>query len=141
MQVNRSTFSMDTVQRELNMATPMGNMSSNPVFKANPIRPTGIYAKSKGMQHKGRPFKGNAYPLKNDDPQHMQPQLVRDNVIVKQFDSSNEDDMKEYASIYDRHIRKEVVIGYDYQNYNQAKGAYHILIQYADAYYTNPAGA
>ena len=93
------------------------------------------------MEHKGRPFKGKAYPLKNDDPQHMQPQLVRDNVIVKQFDTSDAEHMKEYALIYERHIRKEVVIGYDHQNYNSAQGTYHILIQYADAYYTNPSGA
>jgi hypothetical protein len=132
---------METVQKQLGMVTPMANFNSNPVFQANPARPVGIYKKDKKMMHNGRPFKGNAYPLKNDDPQHMQPQLVRDNVKVVQFNSLDPENMVEYARIYERHIRREVVIGFDERNYNHNTGGYDILIQYAEAYYTNPSGA
>jgi hypothetical protein len=123
------------------MVTPMANIHSNPVFQAKAVRPVGIYKKRDGMMHNGRPFKGKAYPLKNDDPAHMQPQLVRDNVEIKQFNSLDPDHMLEYASIYNRHLRREVVIGFDERNYNPTTGGYDILIQYADAYYTNPSGA
>ena len=89
----------------------------------------------------GLPFRlksGQQFPmLKHNDPEYAQPQPVAD-AHVKVFDLSNEDDVKEYAEIWDKAAKGLIMISAEERHWSDKKENFKIFLRWGEVYLEMP---
>jgi len=81
---------------------------------------------------------GQQFPqLKEDDPEYAQPQPVAD-AYARVFDLSNDDDLKEYVSIWDRAAKGEVIISAEERHWSEKTDNFKVFLRWGDVYLEMP---
>lgn len=86
------------------------------------------------------PYIGPVLDYKDDDPQHLRPQM-RYNACVGQFNLDNEDDMKQYRALCDKICRQQAIVSYEEKEYDDVIKSWRILVRWMEPYYGPPATA
>ena len=95
-----------------------------------------IYPGLDGMRFRLRP--GEKFPmLKEDDPDYFQPQPTAD-AYAKVFDLSNDEDLTEYASVWDCAAKGEVLISKEESHWSDKTDNFKIFLRWGDVYLEMP---
>ena len=87
----------------------------------------------------GLPYEGKIFDRKENDPDYKQP-VITHTVSTKQFDLTNEDDIKEWNGISQRVADEVAVISFEEKVYDNDIKSWRVLIRWIDLAYTNPEG-
>jgi len=89
--------------------------------------------------YNGLPYTGKTYDIKEDDPEYRKPvQISR--VFIKQFETGNEEHMKEWSAIMQRVADGVSRISFEEKVYDEKIKGWRVLVRWMDDYYTNPTG-
>lgn len=86
----------------------------------------------------GLPYKGKPYSFKNDDPEHMQPRMVR-KAHIRIFMLDKDEDLKDYEAIMQNVCDDTAQISVEERKYDKKAKTWRILLRWVDLYYTEPA--
>lgn len=86
------------------------------------------------------PYVGPVLDYKEDDPEHLRPQLRHD-ACVAQWDLSDDDDMKQYRGLCDKICRQQAIVSFEEKVYDDEIKSWRILIRWMEPYYGPPSGA
>lgn len=86
---------------------------------------------------RGLPYKGRPVLVRDGDPDHMLPTLVRE-ASARQFSMASPSDRSEYDAILNKVAAGGTVISQDIVTYDQSSGAYICFLRWIDEYYTDP---
>lgn len=93
-----------------------------------------VYPGFDGQRFRLKP--GQKMPLlKHDDP--IQPTTVAD-AAARVFDLSNDDDLKDYAAIWDQAAKGEVMISAEERHWCETTQNFKIFLRWADVYLELP---
>ncbi len=90
--------------------------------------------------YEGVPFRGPIPDLKNDDPEHMQPQQGQ-TAHVDVLDLSVPEDLEQYRAVSRVIANGFGAISYEKQIYDETKGSWRVLIRWLEYYAYNPGAA
>lgn len=120
---------------------------SNPHSRRNPLQRYGtlvtdaagehFYETDDGVQ---LPYIGPVLDYKEDDPEHLRPQL-RNNACVAQWNLAEEEDMKQYRALCEKICRQQAIVSYEEKVYDDDIKSWRILIRWMEPYYGPPSTA
>ena len=85
----------------------------------------------------GLPFRGVPMDRKEDDPEHLQPQVAA-NVHVEILDMSDEEDRKKMAIIYQMMVNGFATISVEERQWVPEEKTWRVFLRWADVYAYNP---
>lgn len=84
------------------------------------------------------PYIGPVLDYKEDDPQHLRPQL-RYNACVAQWDLSKVEDMEQYRSYCDKLCKQQAIASFEEKEYDPDTKSWRILCRWMEPYYGPPS--
>lgn len=86
----------------------------------------------------GLPYKGTRYSFKNDDPDHMKPQLAK-KANVQIFMLDKEEDLARYSAVMQQVCDGTSQISVEEREYDKDAKSWRILLRWVDLFYKEPA--
>jgi hypothetical protein len=118
---------------------------SNPHSKKAPMQRYGMlkkgsrgenfYETDEGVQ---LPYIGPVLDYKEDDPQHLRPQL-RYNACVAQWNLSDKDDMEQYRAYCDKLCKQQAIASFEEKEYDPDIKSWRVLCRWMEPYYGPPS--
>jgi hypothetical protein len=90
-----------------------------------------------GHKWQGMPYRGPAFPYKEDDPPSRQPQM-RMQAHVRTFDLADDEDRKEYELVAQKWADQTIQVSFEERVYNPEKKNWIILMRWFDMFYAPP---
>ena len=91
-------------------------------------------------QFEGLPYKGPPITIKDDDPDYLKPQFMRQ-MHVKQFCTANAESLKEYEDVCQLIVKGLAVVSFEERRFDLRIQAWHILLRWIEVYYGKPVGS
>jgi len=87
--------------------------------------------------YNGLPYRGPVLDYKNDDPEHLRPQL-KQTAKVAQFDMNDDEQMLAYEQLVQKVCDGRAVVSSEDKVYEQSIGSWRILVRWTEPYYAPP---
>ena len=87
--------------------------------------------------YKGFPYEGPPIDIKESDPDHFKPTMLR-KVHVKQFDTTDVESLKEYEEISQKLVMGRAVVSFEERRFDLRLKGWRILLRWFEVYYGKP---